>query len=131
MKNLVVILVLLSGFNARASDVDNTKLIFCGSLEQIKQVYGNLTEADLAELTKSRQGMTSLLKNGKQAMKDLLDQGSKDDLGALPLIGNCAMIVKLKEVIRQGQCTDLDTNKPLTDDGAVAACELVMKSLQK
>lgn len=131
MKNLVVILVLLSGFNANASEEENAKLMFCGSLAQIKQSFGNPSKAELAELIQSRRGMTNILKNGKKAMQELLDKGSKNDIGAFPLIGTCGMIVNLKEEIRQGQCIDLETNKPLTDNGAVAACEQVFKSLEK
>lgn len=131
MNRLVVILVLLASFNTHASDEEDAKLLFCGSLAQIKQAFGNPTKAELAELVQSRKGMTNVLKNGKKAMKDLLDSGSKNDIGAFPLLGTCGMIVNLKAEIRQGKCFDLETNTPLADKGAVGACEQVLESLEK
>jgi|GEM_PF-4060423 len=52
-------------------------------------------------------------------------------IGALPLLGACAILVNVKEEIRQGKCLDLEANKPLVDNGAIGACEQILKSLKK
>lgn len=116
-------------------DPAETYAMFCGSRAELtawaKSKGQKITKSDFLELSEQRSPILNVLKNGKRAIKQILDEGDKSDTGPFGAILTCGMLVQIKDQVLQKGCYDLSTNKPVRDAGGIKACEDLMSRLPK
>jgi len=140
-KKALMFLVLAVSFPAisqQGSPAENY-LMFCGTRQGLVQFLnsqgqnGNgLSESDFAELNSSRVPVLRILKGGAKAIQEILDEGSKSDIGGFGALLACSVITQTQSEIKQKGCVDLVTQKGVRDTGGgISACDVLMKKVQK
>lgn len=135
MKSILAIAALVLSMNAMAyTEQEESYITMCGSREALKELYnveGPIKTSDLKELIDQRAPILNVLKKGSKGIAEVLEQGSKDDIGGFGVVIVCGSINYLKNEIAANGCYDLKTNKPVRDNGGIAACSAVMEKIEK
>lgn len=140
MKNiLATIIILAAGLHASAGEkvsqeeVDQVYALQCGTLEQVLKIpgievgkNGKLTTSELNELNQVRDVTLEILKRGKPAVKELLEDGEKQDTGPLGAILACGLIMSIESKLKAEGCLDLKSNTIVKGDIGIQACAEVV-----
>jgi hypothetical protein len=116
------------------SDAESLWLAQCGSAEELKVLTGGkpLSKADKKELNEMRAPVQKVLNNGEAGIKEVLEEGSKQDTGAFGAIMVCSLLNSMKPLIAQKGCVpNLSSNQKVYDGPGFAACEKLMANLPK
>ncbi len=82
------------------------------------------------EIKEMRDGLLHFLTSPAQASKEILDEGSKDDVGPFPLLAMCAMIVGLEDILVAKGCMANDGSN-LNAAPALNLCKAMFTQLAK
>lgn len=107
----------------------------CGSLKEVvtlaKAANAVLTDADIKDLIKSRKSTLDVIRRGKAAIEQLLDQGDKDDIGGLGVLLVCGFIDQAADKIQARGCVDLETNEVVKAGVGIKVCQDTMANINK
>lgn len=145
-KILISFFVVLSALSAKAEGTnpgtdgltdqqkEESYIIQCGSLQDVAKLvktdFKDISDADLKELQETRQVTFSVMRDGESAIQKLLDQGNKDDIGALGVLLACGMIDQISDRVKTRGCINLENNEVVSDGPGIQICKEMIAGLK-
>lgn len=123
---IYLFLLLFTFSHAYAVNPSQDWILFCGDQATFLDHMGpgiKPSTKDLREVDKSRGPILKVLTEGKKGLAELLKEGNRSDTGPFGAILACGVIEKIKYEIKDKGCYLLLSNKRVSDQGGIKACE--------
>lgn len=142
LSKLVLTAIFMCGSIAFAQEEDvisetqkeESYIMQCGSQEALGKLVGQdlstLTDAEKKELQDIRQTTYDVLVGGEEAIKKLLDEGSKNDTGGFGVILACGLIDQMGSRVAEQGCLNFATGETTKGEAGIKACKTVMDNLK-